>query len=84
MPQIEHRPREETHQVENASNGLREFNSLKEEVDKLLKIKFIRDVHYPLWLANAVLVKKLNDKWMIYMNYIDLNKACLKDSFPLP
>ena len=38
------------------------YNVLKEEVDKLLKINFIREMHYPIWLAKPVLVKKLNDK----------------------
>ena len=30
------------------------------------------------------MVKKLNRKWRICINYTDLNKACPKDSFPLP
>ena len=31
-----------------------------------------------------MLVKKANDKWRLCINFIDVNKACLKDSFPLP
>ncbi|XP_023892579.1 uncharacterized protein LOC112004567 [Quercus suber] len=38
----------------------------------------------PDWLANVVLVKKANGKWRIWVDFTDLNKACLKDSFPLP
>ena len=45
---------------------------------------FIREVHYPEWLANVVLVKKANGKWRMCMDFTDLNKACPKDSFPLP
>ena len=30
------------------------------------------------------MVKKNNDKWRMYVYFIDLNKACSKDSFPLP
>ena len=45
---------------------------------------FIREVHYPEWLANVVLVKKANGKWRMCVDFTDLNKACLKDSFPLP
>ena len=45
---------------------------------------FIREVYYPDWLANVVLVKKANRKWRMCADFIDLNKACLKDSFPLP
>ncbi|XP_058076379.1 uncharacterized protein LOC131224960 [Magnolia sinica] len=42
------------------------------------------DVHYPDWITNVVLVKKANGKWRFYVDYSDSNKACLKDSFPLP
>ena len=44
---------------------------------------FIREVYYPNWLANVVLVKKTNRKLRMCVDFIDLNKACLKDSFPL-
>ena len=40
------------------------------------------DVHD--WLANVVMVKKANDKWRICVDFTDLNKACPKDSYPLP
>jgi len=49
-----------------------------------LKAGFIREVDYPEWLANMVLVKKSNGKWRMYVDFTDLNKACPKDSFPLP
>ena len=39
---------------------------------------------YPEWLANIVMVKKNNGKWRMCVDFTDLNKACLKDSFPLP
>ena len=55
-----------------------------DEVSKLLAAGFICEVYYPDWLANIVLVKKANRKWRMCMDFIDLNKACLKDSFPLP
>jgi hypothetical protein len=54
------------------------------EVEKLLKAQFIEEVHYPEWLANVVLVKKSNEKWRMCVDFTDLNKACPKDSFPLP
>ena len=41
-------------------------------------------MHYPEWLANIVLVKKANGKWRMCVDFTDLNKACSKDSFPLP
>jgi hypothetical protein len=58
--------------------------AVAEEVEKLLKVEFIREVDYPKWLANVVLVKKSNGKWRMCVDFTDLNKACPKDSFPLP
>jgi hypothetical protein len=54
------------------------------EVEKLLKAQFIEEVYYPDWLANVVLVKKSKGKWRMCVDFTDLNKACPKDSFPLP
>jgi hypothetical protein len=59
-------------------------NTIMEEVDKLLMANFIREVFYPHWLANVVMVKKNTGKWRMYFNFTNLNKACPKDSFPLP
>ena len=30
------------------------------------------------------MVKKANGKWRMYVDFTDLNKACPKDSYPLP
>ena len=58
--------------------------AVTEEVTKLLTTSFIQEVYYPDWLTNVVLVKKANEKWRMWMDFTDLNKACPKDSFPLP
>ena len=55
-----------------------------DEMSKLLAANFIREVHYPEWLANVVIVKKANRKWRMCIDFTDLNQACPKDSFPLP
>ena len=41
-------------------------------------------MYYPDWLANVVMVKKANGKWWMCVDFIDLNKAFPKDSYPLP
>jgi ribonuclease HI len=56
----------------------------RNEVKRLLSAGVIREVTYPEWLANTVMVKKANDKWRICIDFTDLNKACPKDEFPLP
>ena len=40
-------------------------------------------MYFPEWLANVILVKKENGKWRMCMDFTNLNKACLKESFPL-
>ena len=57
---------------------------INEEVGKLLQAGAIREVEYPEWLANVVLVKKANGKWRLCIDFTDVNRACPKDNFPLP
>jgi hypothetical protein len=57
--------------------------AVEAEVQRLQDTKVIREVLYPVWLANIVLVKKKNEKWRMCVDIIDLNKACKKDNFPL-
>ena len=57
--------------------------AITNEVSKLVSAGFIQEVYYPKWLANVVLVKKANGKWRICVDFMDLNKACPKDSFSL-
>jgi len=56
----------------------------REEIGKLVQAGFIQKARYTTWLANIVMVKKSNGKWRMCVDYIDLNKACPKDSYPLP
>lgn len=55
--------------------------AIVEEVRKLQDVEFIREVYYPDWLANAVMVKKTSEKWRMYVDFTDLNKAYPKDSY---
>ena len=67
----------------------RKFNEekclvIQEETHKLFVVGHIREIQYPEWLANVVLVKKTNGKWKMCVDFTELNKACPKDSYPLP
>ena len=44
----------------------------------------IKEIFYPEWLANTVVVKKKSGKWRVCVDFTDLNKACLKEPFPMP
>jgi len=76
-------------QVRPVRQRRRKFNeerrqAIRDETQKLLAAGHIREVQYPEWLANVVLVKKSNGKWRMCVDFTDLNKACPKDSYPLP
>ncbi|XP_074300827.1 uncharacterized protein LOC141632151 [Silene latifolia] len=51
---------------------------INQEVDNLLAAGKIREVNYPEWLSNVVVVPKMNNKWRVYVDFTDLNKACPK------
>ena len=57
---------------------------IKQEVDKLLAARFIKEIQYPDWLSNMVVVPKKNDKWRVCVDCTNMNDVCLKDTFPLP
>ncbi|KAI5313348.1 hypothetical protein L3X38_042522 [Prunus dulcis] len=57
---------------------------MRAEVDRLSSIRFIREVDYPTWLANVVMVRKPRKGWPMCVDYTNLNWACPKDSSPLP
>ena len=57
---------------------------IKDEVKKLKQVGAIKEVFYPEWLANTVVVKKKSGKWRVCVDFIDLNKECPKDLFPMP
>ena len=58
--------------------------AVREEVTRLKQASAIKEVFYPEWLANTVVVKKKSGKWRVYVDFTNLNKACPKDPFPMP
>ncbi|RDX90991.1 hypothetical protein CR513_27096, partial [Mucuna pruriens] len=64
--------------------GEEKRRAAREENKKLLTAGFIREIQYPTWLANVVMVKNAYGKWHICIDYTDLNKACPKDPYPVP
>jgi hypothetical protein len=67
----------------NFGKCLKKVKAVEAEVQRLQDAKVIREVKYPVWLANTVPVKKKNGKWRMCVDFTDLNKACKKEDFPL-
>lgn len=59
-------------------------DAIRDEVAKLKCVGAIKEVFYPEWLANTVVVKKKSGKWRVCVDFTDLNKVCPKDLFPMP
>lgn len=53
-------------------------------MEKLKEARAINEIFYTKWLANTVVEKKKNEKWRVFVDFTNLNKACLKDPFLIP
>jgi hypothetical protein len=68
----------------------RNFNSellgkITEEVEKLLKARFIRTCRYAEWISNIVPVEKKNmRKIRVCVDFRNLNRATPKGEYPMP
>jgi hypothetical protein len=61
------------------------YGHIKEEVERLLKAKFIQPCRYTEWVSNIVSVEKKNTrKIRICVDFRDLNRATTKDEYPIP
>ena len=49
--------------------------AMREEVTRLKQAGTIKEVFYPEWLANTVVVKKKSGKWRVCVDFTDLNKT---------
>ena len=72
-------PRKKPHRCSSKKHS----DTIKEEVNKLKRVGAFKEVFYPEWLANTVVMKKKNEKWWVCVDFTDLNKARPKDPFPI-
>lgn len=56
----------------------------KKVIDEILKARFITEAWYTTWISNILIVRKVNKKWSICVNYLDLNRTCPKYYYPHP
>jgi len=57
-------------------------HAISDEVDHLLQTGFIREMFYPDWLSNPLLVRKKNGKWRTYMDFTNIKEACQRTIIP--
>ncbi|GKV13619.1 hypothetical protein SLEP1_g24610 [Rubroshorea leprosula] len=57
---------------------------VKEEIERLIKVGFIRTCRYADWLSNVVPVLKKNGKLRVCADFRNLNLATPKDEHPMP
>lgn len=50
----------------------------------MVEVGVVRPTHFPKWIVNPVLFKKGDGTMKMCVEFIVLNKACRKDSYPLP
>ena len=49
-----------------------------------MKVGLIEEILHTIWLANVVIMKKVNGSWRMCVDFTDVNKAYPKESYPQP
>ena len=57
---------------------------VKDELQKLLHANFLYPIFDSKWVSPLVIVPKKHKKWRVCVDFIELNRATLRDYFPLP
>nr|GEW10679.1 reverse transcriptase domain-containing protein [Tanacetum cinerariifolium] len=78
-----HTPREPTKQRKR--NLAPERNkAIHSQVEELTKTRILQEVKYQTWISDPMLVKKDNGKRKLRVDFININKACIREPHPLP
>ena len=57
---------------------------IKEEIDQLLKARFIYEIKHSKWVSPIVVVPKKNGKLRVCVNLKKINAITIRDNYPLP
>jgi hypothetical protein len=60
------------------------LEEVKKEIEKMLEAGFIRTCRYDEWISSIVPIQKKDGWWQVYVDFRDLNRATLKDEYPMP
>ena len=51
--------------------GMEKQKAAMQKTVKLLKVKFIKEIHFTTWLTNVVMLPKSLRKWIMCVDFID-------------
>jgi hypothetical protein len=57
---------------------------VKIELEKLKKVGIIFPIRHSQWISNPIIVSNKNGDIHIFVDFRDLNRASIKDNYPLP
>jgi hypothetical protein len=57
--------------------------TIQKELQKQYEAKIIEHIRYYEWVSNVVAVRKKNGEIRVCIDFRNLNRACLKDNYPL-
>nr|KAJ0209853.1 hypothetical protein LSAT_V11C400184290 [Lactuca sativa] len=57
--------------------------AINADVADLVNVDILWEVMFPMWIANLVMVKKVNGSWRMCIDYSNLNNTYSKDCYPL-
>ncbi|GKD27994.1 hypothetical protein Tco_1234208, partial [Tanacetum coccineum] len=84
---IEHKLNEYSHikPIKQKRRGLGPDRNIAacKEVEELMKAEILRKVKHQTWVSNPVMEKKSDGGWRMCVDFMDINKACPKDCYPL-
>jgi hypothetical protein len=60
------------------------LEEVKKEIEKMLEVGFIRPCRYAKWISSIVPVQKKDGRWRVCVDFRDVNRATLKDEYPMP
>ncbi|GJX25366.1 hypothetical protein Tco_0231662 [Tanacetum coccineum] len=62
----------------------KESTSSRKEVEELTRAGILQEAAHQTWVANPIMVNKSDGGWRMCVDFMDINKACPKDCYPLP
>ncbi|XP_073124204.1 uncharacterized protein [Henckelia pumila] len=65
-------------------NGTEKDKVIADQFQELMEAGDIREVQFPTWISNVMLVPKATRKWRMCIDFRDLNEACPKDFYHFP